>query len=104
MSLAEGFARDRRALILALLREQSSSGYELSARLIFKALKRIRVNVFEDIVEADIAFLASHGLVETSQQPIGGGLMGLHAALTRAGHDVANGREHPFVDPPDVVR
>lgn len=93
MSLTNLMAEDRRLVILRVL---SESGYNANESVLRKALAAFGHNVGADVVRADIAFLAEHGLLRTEVlHPPSGELWVCH--LTAGGDEVAQGRVHPGV-------
>ena len=97
MSLSDLLAEDRRLGILRAL--DAAQGGVANDAVLATALAYLGHEVAGDIVRADLAWLAAHGLVEiedlgTQRRPM------LRVRLREAGQDVARGRLHPGVAPP----
>ena len=94
MSFQEHITRDRRLVILRLLRQ--APGYSANDSLIDHGLGHLGHHVSRDVVRGDLSWLEEPGLVATS--PAGPVVV---AKLTIRGEDVATGEAtHPGVKRP----
>jgi hypothetical protein len=103
MSLAGVLAEDRRLVVLRSLAEDA--GYSANEMVLQRLLDHVGHRVARDMVRADLAFLAEHGLIRLEtlamppRDPRAFGATGelWVAHLLPAGEDVAKGRMHPGV-------
>lgn len=84
-SFEEHLTEDRRLVVLRLLMD--STGYQANAYIIEAALDDLGHQVSSWRVQADLTWLAEHGLITTTS------LAGVTIAkITQHGHDVARGK------------
>lgn len=94
MKFKEFVREDRLLEILLFL--SVTNGYGASHYLLLTAVDRVGHAVSMDVLKADLAWLAEHGLIETQEDD--GSLV---ARLKQRGLDVAEGRaSHPGVKRP----
>lgn len=91
MNLTKVVSEQRR---LAILRTLSELGFNLNEDVILQALNEMSLaGVSQDLVRADMTFLAEHGLIRIDLMRKNRGELWI-AHLLVAGKDVANGRTH----------
>jgi len=100
MSVLDDLAADRRGVILDLLMREP--GYRLSDGVLRLSLKGLGRGVHRvTVIQADLAWLAEHGLARIERSPNDDGSETHIGTLTRAGKEVAEGAPHPGVARPD---
>ena len=100
MSFRQALDEDRRLVILQCLGQ--ADGFALNENLLEKMVQRLRLGIIgRDLLRAHLNWLDQHGLVTIEHLPVGNGTDLWAATLTRAGHEVAKGREHPGVARPE---
>jgi hypothetical protein len=93
MSFAEIQAEDRRFIMLRALDE---SGYSANETVLKCVTESFGHQPTRDLIRADLAFLAEHGLVRIEKIDASNGQLWI-AHLKTAGQDVAQGRVHPGI-------
>jgi hypothetical protein len=93
--MAETMAENRRLIILRALDE---AGFAANETVLKTVCQTFGHHPTKDLIRADIAFLAEHGLVRLEKIAAQAGELWI-AHLTTPGQEVAQGRVHPGVAP-----
>ena len=90
MSLAQIHAEDRRLIMLIAL---DDSGYHANETVLKQVTEQLGHMPSKELIRADLAFLAEHGLVRLEKLPVQSGELWIAHLLT-PGREVARGRVH----------